>query len=242
MILNRLAAALLVAALMAQAACTREAEEKSTVVLSYGGMFPGHRATLEELLVRFEARHPDIRVVLHPLPPVTDLQRTFYLQSFTAKSRFIDVFEMDVIWTAELAAAGVLMPAEGNVPPGRFDSFEEITIEAASYDGKIMAVPAFPAVSLLFYRRDLLDKYNEDPPGTFERMAELAVKIGRAEKISGFVWQADMYEGLVCNFMEYYRGHGGEVEILEKGVRLDDEAAIAALKFMKGLMATGASP
>ena len=116
MILNRLAAALLVAALLAPAACTREAEEKSTLVLSYGRMFPGHRATLQELLVRFEARHPDIRVVLHPLPPVTDLQRTFYLQSFTAKSRFIDVFEMDVIWTAELAAAGSSCPPKAMCP------------------------------------------------------------------------------------------------------------------------------
>lgn len=224
-------------------ACGRsDLEGRTTLVFSYGRLSPNHDKTLSDLVGQFEKANSDIAVVLHPLEPVTDLQRYFYLQSFTAKSSFIDVLEIDLIWTAELAAAGVLEPVGNNIPQAVLQDLHPIAMKAATYDGNLMAVPAFPAVSMLYYRKDLLDKYKVQPPSSFEELARLAVRIGRDEKLRGFVWQADMYEGLVCNFLEYYRGMGGRVHITDTGVTLDKEAAVAALAFMKKLVDDGASP
>lgn len=216
-------------------------EGKTTLVMSYGKMSPEHAETLSQLVQQFEKNNPGIAVVLHPLAPVTDQQRHFYLQSFTARSSFIDVFELDVIWTAELAAAGVLEPVGDNIGKPVLTDLHPASLAAATYSGTLVAIPAYPAVSMLYYRTDLLEKYKLQPPTSLEEMAEQAIRIRGDEKIRGFVWQADMYEGLVCNFLEYYRGMGGVVQITEKGVALDADSAVAALEFMKKLVADGAS-
>lgn len=222
--------------------CSRAGDrEQKSVVFSYGKLSAQHEEALQHLVDGFEKDNPNVRVVLHSLQPSTDLQRHFYHRSFTARSAFVDVFEMDTIWSSELAAAGVLA-----TPPARLlkrmEHFEAQTLAGASYQDKLVAVPAFPAVSVLYYRRDLLTKHGEKIPTSWEGLTATASKLGKAEGLDGFVWQAARYEGLVCNFFEFYFSHGGTIEILPDGVVLDEELVARALKTMHGLISSGASP
>jgi multiple sugar transport system substrate-binding protein len=223
------------------AGCSSGETERKFLVFSYGRLSPQHDAALAELVAGFEKDNPSIRVVLHSLAPSTDLQHHFYLQSFASRSEFVDVFEMDTIWSAELAAAGVLAN-----PPAplvqRVGHFEPQTLYGASYGDSLVAVPAFPAVSVLYYRSDLLTKYGGKVPTSWEELSATASKIAQAEGIDGFVWQAAPYEGLVCNFFEFYLSHGGSIEILDKAVVLDPALVEQTLKTMRGLIDSGASP
>ena len=203
---------LLLICLPAAFGCGPGETERRFLVFSYGRLSSQHEAALTKLVEGFEKANPNLKVVLHSLQPSTDLQRHFYHRSFTSRSEFIDVFEMDTIWSAELAAAGVLATPPAYIVE-RLDHFEVQTLAGASYAKSLVAVPAFPAVSVLYYRSDLLTKYGEQVPTSWEGLAATAAKIAKGEGIDGFVWQGAPYEGLVCNFFEFYLSHGGTVEI-----------------------------
>ncbi len=221
--------------------CGRDHQGKTSLVFSYGRLSEQHEEALTALVAKFEEANPDFQVILHSLQPSTDLQRHFYHRSFTARSRFIDVFEMDTIWTTELAAAGVLAS-----PPialaQQLKDFEAQTLAGASYGGELVAVPAFPAVSVLYYRSDILTKHGEKIPTNWQGLAAAAVKLGKAESMDGFVWQGAAYEGLVCNFLEVYLAHGGTIQIAPQGVVLDEAMLAHSLEVMNNLITSGASP
>lgn len=227
--------------LSAATGCARDEGDRVSLVLSYGKLSAQHQGALDELVSRFEKVNPGLRVILHSLDPTTDLQRHFYHRSFTARSRFIDVFEMDTIWTAELAAAGVLAPVPEALAE-QVGSFEQATLAGASYQGKLTAVPAFPAVSVLYYRSDILTRHGEKVPASWEALSATAARLAAAESMDGFVWQGAEYEGLVCNFLEVYLAHGGSIELLDEGVGLDELLVERSLKTMADLIAKGASP
>ena len=70
----------------------------------------------------------------------------------------------------------------------------------ALVDGKLLAMPWFTDAGLMFYRKDLLDKYGLKAPQTWEDMATVAKKIQDGERAAGnadfqgFVFQAKAYE------------------------------------------------
>jgi len=226
---------------LASGCSDQTAESTRTLVFSFGSLTDRHEEVIRKVLDDFEKANPGLKVVVHGLAPVTDLQRHFYQQSFTARSAFIDVFEMDTIWTAELAAAGVLLPP-GEMTADQRQRMEPQALAGATYGGQLVAVPAFPAVSLLFFRTDLLEKHSAVVPGTFEELTETAARIAQAEGIAGFVWQGDSYEGMACVFLEVYRACGGRVKLLPKGVGIDRRAATTALEMMRGWIDAGVSP
>jgi len=202
-------------------------------------MTPAHDTVMQELASRFEAGHAGVRVLLHPLQPGSDSQRFFYLRSFTAGSQLVDVFEMDNIWTAELAAAGALRtPVEPTPQNAPLDGVRQ----AASYRGRMEAVPSFLSVSLLYYRTDLLAKYGLPIPRSLPELAAAARALDEGEGIAGFVWPGARYEGLTCVFLEVYEGMGGRIRLLEKGVFLEGQVVRRALAWLVDLIESGASP
>ncbi|MBM4354823.1 MAG: extracellular solute-binding protein [Deltaproteobacteria bacterium] len=221
------------------AACGEERPASTTLVLSYGRMTAEHDSVLLELATRFEAGHPGVRVQLHPLQPGSDSQRFFYLRSFTAGSQLIDVFELDNIWTAELAAAGTLRTPQ---EPPYARGLSAAVRQAASYRGRVEALPSFVATSLLYYRTDLLEKHAIAVPTSLTELAETARRIADEEGVDGYLWQGAEYEGLTCVFLEVYQGMGGRVRLLERGIFLEGEVVRRALAWLFDLVESGASP
>ena len=214
------------------------AKDTKALVFSHGALKPEIGKALKHLIKEFEAENPKLKVIRHELPPATDLQRNFYGETFASQSKFIDVLELDVIWTAELAAQGLLQPLDKKWKKDYLDS----SLETAIYDDKLYALPFFCTAGVIFYRRDLLKKHNLQPPTTWKELQAQAKKIGKAEGIAGLLFQGQCYEGMVCHFLEIYRSLGGKIKYKKKGIGLDKALVQKALEHLQGLIREGITP
>jgi multiple sugar transport system substrate-binding protein len=89
---------------------------------------------------------------------------------FQAGGGDIDLILSDVIWPAQFAVNGWVVDLTDRFKDS--DAFLKGPIEAATYAGKLWAVPWYTDAGLLYFRKDLLEKsgYSEAPgPGRSSR-------------------------------------------------------------------------
>jgi multiple sugar transport system substrate-binding protein len=135
-----------------------------------------------------------------------------------------------VVWTAEFAANQYIEA----LPPDQFptDGFLKPTVDSATYFNKLYAYPHRSNGGLMFYRKDLLDKYSLQVPTTFDEMKAACDKITAGEnnsKLSCYAGQFNKYEGLTVNFDEAVHGAGGVI------VGDDGKPNVATPEATKGL-------
>jgi multiple sugar transport system substrate-binding protein len=116
------------------------------------------------------------------------------------------------VWTAEFAANQVVdeMPAD-QFP---MDEFLPATVATVTYFDKVYGYPMASDGGLLYYRKDLLDKYNLQPPATWDELAAACKTIQDGEgdsKLECFAGQYNKYEGLTVNFAEAVNSAGGVI-------------------------------
>ena len=157
-----------------------------------------------------------------------------YQQVLSAGSDKIDVFQIDVVWPGLLGLHLLdLKPYTQGVEGQHFASF----IANNTHAGRLVAMPWFANAGLLFYRKDLLDKYGQKVPATWDELAATAKKVQDAEraagndKMWGYVWQGRAYEGLTCNALEWVASHGGGTVVDSDGrISVRNANAAAALR------------
>jgi multiple sugar transport system substrate-binding protein len=232
--------AILLAALclaVALSGCTpkEEPSEGTTIVFKHGKI-AGDPAHLRSLLDEFERLNPGIRVKDESLPASTDEQHQFYVINLGGESPEFDVLSMDVIWVPEFARAGWLRDLSRLVPEAGRDDFFPGPIEAVTYEGKLWAVPWYIDAGVLYFRKDLLEKYGFAPPQTWDDLVWTSKAVTQGEPgVYGFIWQGKQYEGLVCNVLEFLWSNGGRV--LEDGKPvLTIKENVEALRFMRDLI------
>jgi trehalose/maltose transport system substrate-binding protein len=92
---------------------------------------------------------------------------------------------------------------------------------------------------MLFFRQDLLDKYNRNVPTTWKELADTAAYIVNHEKknnpdLVGFVWQGRPYEGLTCVALEWIDSFCGGTIVDSRGnITVNNKMAIKALQTAK---------
>ncbi|MBD3168777.1 MAG: extracellular solute-binding protein [candidate division Zixibacteria bacterium] len=209
------------------------------------GKVAGQSGYLAQIVEEFENENPGVDVVLEILPSITDQQHQFYITSLEGGSSDFDVFALDVIWVPEFALAGWLESLEGKFTDEQLANFLPGPLKADTYNGELYAVPWYVDGGVLYYREDLLQKYNVKPPDTFAGLKQAARKIMKGEdnsKLAGFIWQGKQYEGLVCSALEFIEGNCAG--ILDDGGNpvINSERAIEALAFMKQLIDDGIAP
>lgn len=207
--------------------CARE-QEDFTVITFPGSALGAEAEVLRRQLVRFMAENPGIRVVQRETPDAADQRHQLYVQWLNARASEPDILQLDVIWTAEFAAAGWLLPLDRFEPDT--EAFFPVTIAANRWQEKLYALPWFVDVGMLYWREDLL----EGPPRTFAELSKEAVRAQKDARVPfGFVWQGARYEGLICVFLEYLGGFGGRILDETGRVAVDAEPAVRALTYMR---------
>ena len=178
----------------------------------------------------FNKQNPKVEAKLLELPESADLQREQQIQRLRAESDECDVLGMDVIWTAEYAAAGWLYDLTPVVDALEGD-FIPSTVETVEYEGQKWALPFNTNAGFIFYRTDESPK----PPSTWEDVYK------QAGQDNGLVYQGERYEGLTVNFLELLYSAGGSV-LSEDGetVEIDSPEAREVLEFMGNGVKEGA--
>jgi multiple sugar transport system substrate-binding protein len=217
------------------AAC---AQPDTRPLVTFSGSALGPEAEVVRLqLTRFASEHPDVRVELRVTPDAADQRHQLYVQWLNARAAAPDVLQLDVIWTAEFAAAGWIRPLDDFAPD--LGDFFPAAERAARWRGTLYAVPWFVDVGLLYRRTDLV----ADPPHSLvqlEAAARRAMTDGNAT--AGLVWTGARYEGLVTVFLEYLGAFGGAILTDDGRVVVDEPPAIEALTFMQRALGNGIVP
>lgn len=147
------------------------------------------------------------------MPAASDEKLSIYQQVFAAKDgNAVDVLSVDVIWVGLLDKHLLdLTDKVKDLEPHFFANNWKSNI----VDGRIKAVPNNVDAGMLYYRKDLLEKYKEEPPRTWEELARIATRIQQAERDAGhknfwgFVFQGKAYEGLACDVLEWVASYNG---------------------------------
>ncbi len=188
-----------------------------------------------DIIKRFEAKNPDIRIKFISGPWSTGRREDMYIRSFMGGDP-IELVYMDVIWTAYLASKGWIIPLDKWITPELMDKFLPGDIKAGFYKGRLYRIPVRSDAGVLYYRKDLVKK----PPETWEEFESICEKLKSSEKpLSCIIFQGSQYEGLVCNFLEFLWGAGGNVLSRRGDVVLDREATVDTLYFMRNLIKNG---
>lgn len=191
---------------------------------------------IKTLVDKFEAENPAIKVTLNVLPASTDQQHHYYLATLGAKNKDFDVMRIDTIWIAEFASAGWLESLENCMNKEDRTSFLPVTEETNVFQGTLYAIPWNANVGLLYYRKDLLEKYNMRPPDTWEELIELCTQISASESVYGYLWQGKQYEGLICNFIEFIGSKNGGIIDSTGNIIIDSEHNTIVLDLMRDLI------
>lgn len=194
------------------------------------------------LLGEFERRNPGIKVKLLEMPESSSAQHDAYVTYLAGRDRSIDVYSIDIIWPAEFASAGWLLPLDGLLDSVELADFLPGPLAGCRYGDSLYAVPWFTDAGLLYYRADILGKHGMKPPDTWEELIKQASALSKSEKIPGFVWQGQQYEGLVCNFLEVLWSCGGDVFGPDGRPAMDSPQALKAAGIMLEMLRTNASP
>jgi multiple sugar transport system substrate-binding protein len=176
------------------------------------------------------------RVELADLPPSADQQREQLVRRLAARDSDIDIMGMDVIWTAEFAEAGWILPwpeeAAAQVRAGSIGA----TVQSGTYEGRLYAAPFTTNTQLLWYRTDRVPR----PPQTWDEMIEMAERLRPGE--GRIQVQGNRYEGLTVWFVSLLASAGGQV-IDDRGEpALDPAATTRALEVMRRVARSPAAP
>jgi trehalose/maltose transport system substrate-binding protein len=158
-----------------------------------------------------------------------------YQQILAANSADIDVFQIDVIWPGILG--NHFIDLAEHIDQEVIDQHFETIVQNNTVDGRLVAMPWFTDAGLLYYRADLLEKYGQQPPATWQELTETARAIQEGERaegndrMQGFVFQAKAYEGLTCDALEWIDSFGGGQIVAEDGsITINNEQAATALE------------
>ena len=211
--------------------------QQNAVVFAVGGA-PAELAFWEQLADDFE-RQSGIRIELLRQPTDTDQRRQGLIIALKARQSNPDVFLMDVAWLGLFIASDWLEPLGREIDTDPF--FNRVLRLVDLQAGRLYALPVYIDGGVLYYRRDLLQRFGlPEPPSTWRDLLSMAQTVQTAmrrthPRFYGFVWQGAQYEGLICNFIEFSGSRGGLVYHNGR-ISIDRPGNRETLRFMRDLI------
>jgi multiple sugar transport system substrate-binding protein len=155
--------------------------------------------------------------------------------SAAAANATYDVILLDLIWTAEFANKGYVIPLDDRLPAATQTDIAPAIMSAFIYDGKTWAFPFLANFQCFFYNADHLDQAGfSAPPATLEEWYDQMVAIKRAGIVTyPYIDAWNQKEGLVCNYVRTAAQYGGDLFDEAGQPIMHEGAGLAALRFMR---------
>jgi multiple sugar transport system substrate-binding protein len=181
----------------------------------------------------WNAAHPNEKVTIKQQSDQADQQLSDLEQHFQAKDPGYDVVTTDVVWSAEFAAKGWIIPLTGKYVLDTTNLLPA-TVKAATYNGTLYAAPYASDGGLLYYRKDLV----KTAPTTWDGLIADCKGKTTPGTITGakpgcYAGQFANYEGLTVNAAEAINAAGGEIVKSDgKTPDVDSPQAATGLSFL----------
>lgn len=161
-----------------------------------------------------------------------------YLRS---KNNRIDIFAVDQIWVPRFVKWGV--PLNSLINTEEIQNIVPNAIKTCYYNDSLYAVPLYIDIALMFYRDDLLKKlpdYSQivdelNKSITWEKFIKVHDQI-KSWKNPFYIFQADDYEGLICQFTELMANQNNPIVDTNNKVLVNSAAGKKSLQLLVDLI------
>lgn len=204
------------------------------------------QALCKNAVAQFEAiSGHDVEVYASPMGSTEQL--ALYRRLLESESSDVDIFQIEMTWPGMLGEHLIdLHPYfEPNIVAGHFDSI----IAGLTRDGELLAMPWFTDAPMLYYRADLLRKYELKVPATWEQMTRSARIIQEGERASGnerfwgFVWRGRADHDLAGGALEWVNSHnGGSIVESDGKITINNPNAVKAIEMAASWVGTITPP
>jgi multiple sugar transport system substrate-binding protein len=236
-----------VAATAALTIASSIAVDAQTIRVFSGGQ--GQRPDLmRKMFDTFEKANPGVKIEIETGGQTAELQREYLGKVLNAKESALDVFMVDITAPRTNHSKGWIEPLNQYLGKPEAVLADHLPVYRTTnvIDGQIVAMPAFADAMFVYYRKDLLAKYNLREPRTWDALATAAKKIKAGEKnlpnLQGLSIQGAPIEGTVCTFLLPVWSKGGDVTDSAGKFKLDPAMAQAGVEQWLKLIDDGVVP
>ena len=194
-------------------------------------------ALADQMIAQFNEVYPNIKVNHESLPGASDDVKESLMTSLAAGDSSPDVFECDIIWVSQFAAAGWLLDVTDDIETVA-DQYLDGPLSTVYYNDRAYGYPDYTDVGLLYYRSDIIDT----PPTTWDELVELSKEnIGKNGIENGYLFQMFQGEPTSCNMLEFIKQNGGQ-DLVNGEFKVNSDNSVEALEFVEELISSGVSP
>jgi multiple sugar transport system substrate-binding protein len=230
--LSRIASLFALAATFAAAIPTLSAQ---TIRVFSGGQ--SQRPDLmRKMFDGFEKANPGVKIEIETGGQTAELQREYLGKVLNAKDAALDLFMIDITNPRLYQSKGWVEPLNQYLGKPEVVLADHLPVYRTTnvINGEIYAMPGFADAMFVYYRKDLLQKYNLREPRTWDQLATAVKKIKAGEKanpnLQGLSIQGAPIEGTVCTFMLPIWSKGGDVADTNGKFKLDNAVAQAGVE------------
>lgn len=158
----------------------------------------------------------------------TNERKELLARSLRSRNPRIDIFSVDVIWVQRFAQWAE--PLDMILPTNERRDLLPEALESCISNGKLMAVPLYLDVGLMYYRKDLIKNWADgdslikkiEESLTWDELLRLQNRLKEGQPL--FLFPAKAFEGLVCMYTELmysqnanlFEEHGDSLEFYTK--------------------------
>jgi multiple sugar transport system substrate-binding protein len=216
-------------------------------VMGWVGLFDFQKAGWERIVKDFEAANPGVKIEYIGTPfEDTINQATVAILGNNAP----DVIQVVSGWIPQLSSLGGLEPLDAHMPADAIAKFPKGSIEAATYDGHVLALPWIPGPIMLGYNRGLMKEAGLDPDKPPKTWAEFTAAVDKicalGERNGGKVYGVSLRSARHPNSAHWsipiIWANGGDVTDAKGKVTFNTPAAKAAYAWYRDVISRKCSP
>ncbi len=190
---------------------------------------PDDTGTIRRLIADFNAQHSgEIYVKLQEGARLSNNYYQELERELSSGSSNIDILSADVVWTSTFAEKGWVKDVSQQLfTDFQARDFVPAALNSVSYRNTVWGVPWYTDFGILYYRKDLLQKYGyNSPPTTWAQVHTMSRKIQADSYIKhGYLFQGGNYEGGVANACEFIWNAGGQIMLGDLTISRNDQLA-----------------
>jgi len=222
-------------------------KEKETIEFVYWAGAGGEEEAFRDLVAKFEAEHPDIKVNAQQVPSPSSSDYYTKIQTRIAGNDAPDVFRIQYQKIGEFASKKALLDVTDLFAEDK-ENFNQSLLTAVSFEDKIYGLPHHTDTLAVFYNKTYMDQLGVEPPskledawtwGEFLEVAKMIQDKGLAQYGLAFNWkESSAYRSLPFFFQN---GASLATDDFTKG-NVETEEAIQTLAFLQNMFQTVMSP